>query len=59
MVCGGVEGGRVEHYCQKLTKLFLQEYELEECFEKLFTFDSAHDAMEGNEVRRKNLSEII
>ena len=53
-MCGGVE-----HYGQKLTKLFLQAYELEECFEKFFTFDCAHDAMEGNEVRRKNLSKII
>ena len=59
MVCGGVEGGRVEHYGQKLTKLFLQAYELEECSENLFTFNCANDAMEGNEARRKNLSKII
>ena len=49
----------LDHYRKKLTKLFLRADELEECFKKLVTFDCAHHAMEGNEVSRKNLSEMI
>ena len=30
---------------------------MKDCFKKLFTEDCALDAMEKNEVRRKNLSE--
>ena len=49
----------MEHYGYKLTKLFLRADELEECLKSWLLLICAHHAMEGNEVRRKNLSEII